>query len=140
MSDVVDFPLFCGRRSADKAALIAPSSPVVRQHARIGDTHQPCGTPVLMSTILSLLPSRQTTLRRSRKNESTHLTVGKGILNSRRRFIRTGWDTLLKNPTCQMSTLTWTMSSDGSGTRDDSMSCNIAREMSSADLLLTPPD
>src|ERR1700733_3033586 len=126
----------CGSCSADNARLIDPSRPVVRQHARIGETQEPCGTPVFISTISSLLPSRQTTVRRSRRNEFTHLTMGRGTFNSRRRLSRTGWDTLLKNPdmsNVRRDDVIWRF-------RDDSMSCRIAREISSADLPLNPPN
>ena len=51
----------------------------VKYAAKIGETHDPCGTPVSIGQSSSLLPSRQRVAFRSWRNKCTQRVIGSGI-------------------------------------------------------------
>ena len=63
---------------ADVAWCTMPIIGEVKYAAKIGKTHDPCGTPVLIGRSASLLPSRQIAASRSWRKEWTHRAIGSG--------------------------------------------------------------
>ena len=61
---------------------------VVKKAARIGEAHDPCGTPVLIGLRVSHLPSRDMVAVQFCMKLSTHWTVGRGIWRSLRVLMR----------------------------------------------------
>src|SRR5258708_26189526 len=51
----------------------------VKYAAKIGETHDPCGTPVSIGQSSSLLPSRQRVAFQSWRNKCTQCVIGSGI-------------------------------------------------------------
>ncbi len=81
-----------------KPCLIASPRGAVKYAARIGDVHNPCGTPVLTSFSWSHLLSRHIAALHPSRKDFTHLTIGVGMWNFRRVFSRCACGMVLKKP------------------------------------------
>ncbi len=108
----------------------------VKYAARIGETHDPCGTPISIRCSSSLLPSKHMEVCRSRRNECTHCVMGNGIWYAWSVLMRWEWGIVLKNSVM-------------SNVRIDalhlwfqavSMLCTVHSRASSADLPGIPPN
>ncbi len=70
----------------------------VKYAARMGDTHEPCGTPVSIRQSLSLLPSRHRVACQSWRKECTHLVIGSGMWCEQSVLSRCEWGIVSKKP------------------------------------------
>ncbi|KAF8586393.1 hypothetical protein K439DRAFT_1341029, partial [Ramaria rubella] len=66
--------------------------------ARMQDTGEPCGMPLVTGLSSSWMPSRQTATCLSCKNEAVHLTIVKGMFFCRKTLRSLGWLTKSKYP------------------------------------------
>ena len=70
----------------------------VKYAARIGETHDPCGTPVSIEQRLSLLPSKQIAAFWSWRNEWTQHVISSGRWYDQSVSSRWEWGIVSKNP------------------------------------------
>ncbi len=75
----------------------SPTIGEVKYAARIGETHEPCGTPISIGRSSSLLPSRHMEVCRSWRNECTQRVMGSGMWYERS-VLRCEWGIVSKNP------------------------------------------
>ena len=108
----------------------------VKYAARIGETHDPCGTPISMGHSSSLLPSRHMEVCQSWRNEYTHCAMGSGIWYEWSVLRRCECGIVSKKPVMsnvRMEALClWFQAI--------SMSCTVHSSASSADLPGIPPN
>ena len=125
--------------SAMHSLVLRWTSPIigaVKYAARIGDMHEPCGTPVCIGRRSSLLPSRQIVVCQSCRKVCTHWTIGSGMCFVRSMSSRCEWDMVLKKPIMSNVRIEalrlWFHAV--------SISCMVQSRASSADLLGMPPN
>ena len=108
----------------------------VKYTVRIGETHDPHGTPISMGHSLSLLPSRHMEVCRSWRNECTHCVMGSGIWYEQSVLRRCECGIVSKKPVM----LNVRMEALCLWFQAISMSCTVHSSASLADLPGIPPN
>src|SRR5260370_15557050 len=108
----------------------------VKYAARIGETHDPCGTPISIGHSSSLLPSRHMEVCQSWRNECTQCVMGSGMWYEWSVLRRCELGIVLKNPV--MSNVR--MEALHLWFQAISMLCTVHIRASSADLPCMPPN